>query len=69
MEQGTVVLSVVVSEQGSVSDISIFRSSGSERLDHAALRAVRRWRWSPTFRDGSAVLVQGLVKIPFLLRT
>ena len=44
------------------------RSSGYDRLDRAALGAVRHWRWSPTIRDGVAVAVRGTVEIPFVLQ-
>ncbi|MDB5702825.1 MAG: hypothetical protein JWL66_3024, partial [Sphingomonadales bacterium] len=68
-EQGVVVLSVLLSADGRVSDISVSSGSGHESLDRAALRAVRHWRWSPTVRNGSAMLVRGLVTIPFVLRS
>lgn len=68
-EQGTVVLTVLLSVDGSVADVSVSQSSGFERLDQAALTAVRRWRWSPTQRNGAPVMVRGLVEIPFVLRT
>jgi protein TonB len=67
-EQGTVFLSVLVGLDGSVTEIGISRSSGSARLDKAALEAVRRWRWSPTMRAGAAVMVRGIVDIPFVLQ-
>jgi protein TonB len=67
-EQGTVYLSVLVGTDGAVSDISVSRSSGSARLDKAALDAVRRWRWSPLMRNGAAVMVRGIVDIPFVLQ-
>lgn len=66
-EQGTVKLLVLVGADGKVADISVAGSSGSQRLDRAALQAVRRWRWSPTMRDGSAMPVRGYVTIPFVL--
>lgn len=66
-EEGTVILSVLLGADGHVADISVAQSSGFERLDRAALAAVRLWRWSPTVRSGDAVMVRGLVKIPFLL--
>jgi protein TonB len=66
-EQGTVVLMVVLGTDGNVSDIWVTRTSGSDRLDRAALNAVRKWRWSPTTRDGTAVMVKGIVEIPFAL--
>lgn len=65
-EEGTVVLKVLLDVDGRVSDIAIARSSGFERLDKAALDAVRRWRWSPTMQAGQAVQVRGLVEIPFV---
>lgn len=67
-EQGTVVLMVLLSVDGTVADISVSQSSGFARLDQAALAAVRRWRWSPTRRGGTAVMVKGLVEIPFILQ-
>lgn len=68
-EQGTVVISVRLGPDGRVGEASVAHSSGYDRLDHAALEAVRRWRWSPTVRAGAAVEVVGLVRIPFVLRT
>ena len=66
-EQGTVVLDVQLSTDGRVERIDLFQSSGSPRLDKAALDAVRRWRWSPMLQNGVAVAVRGLVEIPFIL--
>lgn len=66
-EQGTVVLRVVLEIDGSVAEIAISRSSGHSRLDEAARNAVRKWRWSPTIRDGVAARVTGTVSIPFVL--
>lgn len=67
-EQGTVVLRVVVSDEGRVSSVSVSRSSGFKELDDAALAAVRKWRWSPTIREGKPVAITGLVQIPFVLK-
>jgi protein TonB len=66
-EQGTVKLLVLVGTDGRVSDIKVAASSGSQRLDRAALQAVRRWRWSPTLNGGIATAVRGYVTIPFVL--
>ena len=67
-EQGTVFLSVLIGTDGSVQDISVWRSSGFARLDKAALDAVRRWRWSPQVRDGTAVMVRGIVDVHFAVQ-
>lgn len=67
-ETGTVVLLVVIDEKGRVSAISVAESSGAERLDKAALNAVRNWRWSPMIVEGQPIQVRGLVRIPFKLK-
>lgn len=67
-EQGTVVLLVTVGPDGKVASIALSRSSGFDRLDRAALGAVRNWRWSPLREAGVALTVQGLVHIPFVLQ-
>jgi protein TonB len=68
-EQGTVVLGLTLDLNGKVADISVVHSSGYRRLDEAALRAVRKWRWAPTLRDGQPAIVHGQVEIPFVLTT
>jgi periplasmic protein TonB len=67
-EQGTVELLIILGVDGAVESISVSRSSSYSRLDSAALNAVRRWRWSPTIRDGKPVRVRGVVEIPFVLK-
>lgn len=66
-EQGTVKLLLLVGSDGRVKDIEVASSSGSQRLDGAALRAVRHWRWQPTMTNGVAMAVRGYVTIPFVL--
>lgn len=67
-EQGTVVLALMLGVDGRVENISVARSSGHSRLDDAALRAVRKWRWAPTLQGGQPVMVRGQVEIPFVLQ-
>lgn len=67
-EQGTVVMMLTLGFDGRVADISVTRSSGFDRLDQAALSAVRKWRWEPTLRGGQPVMVKGVVEIPFVLQ-
>lgn len=66
-EQGTVILAITLDTEGKVATVTLSKSSGFDRLDKAALGAVRRWRWSPTIRGGEAVAVRGVVEIPFEL--
>jgi protein TonB len=54
-ETGNVVLRVEMDETGRVSAAQVLTSSGSSRLDAAALAAVRTWRCQPAQRDGQAV--------------
>jgi protein TonB len=65
-EEGIVVLTVLLSVDGRVADISVASSSGFPRLDRAALEAVADWRWSPLVRSGQPVMVRGMVRIPFI---
>jgi protein TonB len=68
-ETGTVVVRVVISEQGTVMEATIRQSSGFSALDEAALNAVRRYRFSPTIRDGRPVVASGSIAMPFKLKT
>jgi protein TonB len=67
-EEGTVTLSLLLGLDGHVAEISVTGSSGSARLDKAALEAVRKWRWAPVTRNGEGVMVRGTVKIPFIIK-
>ncbi len=67
-EQGTVVLDILLNTDGTVASLAIAHSSGFDRLDKAALDAVRKWRWSPTMRGGQAVAVRGTFDFPFTLQ-
>lgn len=67
-EQGTVVVRLLIGADGRVTDISVVQSSGFNRLDQAALQAIRTWRWQPTIRDGQPVEIRGLYSMPFTLR-
>jgi protein TonB len=52
---GSVRLRVRVNDDGEVEEVRVIRSSGEEAADLAARRTVRRWEYSPAFRNGSAV--------------
>jgi len=62
-DTGKVVLRVELDETGRVSTAKVVTSSGSNRLDEAALAAVRTWRCHPAQRDGQAV--RSLATQPF----
>lgn len=56
-EEGRVVVEADVDEQGRIGAARIHSSSGSPRLDAAALTAVKSWRCTPAVRNGTAVPV------------
>jgi periplasmic protein TonB len=66
-EQGRVVLRVLVSASGIAENVEVRSSSGSERLDHAAIDAVRRWRFAPARHGAETVAAWALVPILFQL--
>jgi protein TonB len=66
-EEGRVLLRVQVTADGRAGSVEIETSSGHERLDRAALDAVRRWRFVPAKRGDEAVAASALVPIVFSL--
>lgn len=66
-EEGRVLLRVLVTADGRAGSIEVATSSGSERLDQAALDAVRRWRFVPAKRGDAAVAAHVIVPISFAL--
>jgi TonB family protein len=63
---GTVVLEVLVDEEGIVEQIKPI--SGHPLLASAAIAAVQHWKYSPTLIDGQAVPVKASVTVIFGLR-
>ncbi|MGA7710775.1 MAG: energy transducer TonB [Rhizomicrobium sp.] len=54
-EQGNVVVTFLIREDGTVFDPIIVRSSGSPRLDEATADLVTHWRYNPATQGGTAV--------------
>lgn len=68
-EQGTVVLSITISTDGSVQNVSVAQSSGNADLDQAAVEWVKdHWRYKPATRDGQPVVSQSEAKVVFNLQ-
>jgi periplasmic protein TonB len=67
-EQGVVYVRVTISPSGEVGDARIERSSGHQRLDEAALKAVRAWRFKPATRGDRAIVGEATVSVRFQLR-
>jgi protein TonB len=66
-EEGKVVLRVFVSAEGDAKQVEVKHSSGFQRLDLAAEKAVARWRFVPARRGEQAVTAWVVVPIVFSL--
>jgi len=64
-EQGKVLLRVQVASDGKADSVALHTSSGSNRLDQAALAAVKKWRFVPARRGGQAVSASVVVPVSF----
>jgi protein TonB len=66
-EQGTVLLSVLVSADGKVREVTVKKSSGFVLLDRSAVRTVLGWTFVPGKRDGVPTEMLAEQPIPFRL--
>ena len=66
-EEGRVLMKVLVSADGAAEDVQIEKSSGSERLDNAAMQAVKRWRFIPAKKNNQALSAYVMVPMKFSL--
>lgn len=66
-EEGTVTCRLFVSAQGYVTRVEVLESSGHDRLDEAALEALRTWRFVPRQEDGRAVATTLRHPVTFVL--
>lgn len=66
-EQGLVLLHVQVTADGVAESVELQTSSGSNRLDQAALEAVKKWRFVPAKRGEQSVSASVVVPVRFSL--
>jgi protein TonB len=66
-EQGKVILRVAVSAHGTAESVEVRTSSGSPRLDEAAVNTIRHWKFVPARRGDTPVASSVLVPINFKL--
>jgi protein TonB len=64
---GKTAVEVEVSATGTVDAARVLESSGDERLDKAAVEAVRKWTFRPALKDGEAVPAKVVVPVQFAL--
>jgi TonB family protein len=60
-----VILKVVVTESGKVTNIQVMR--GDPPFVEAAIAAVKTWTFEPARLDGKTIAVYRILKIPFRL--
>jgi len=65
--QGRVVLRMLVRSDGSVAQVNVVESSGSQVLDEAAVNAAVKWRFAPASRDGQPVESWAVIPIRFVI--
>ncbi len=66
-EEGRVLMKVLVSADGAAEDVQIEKTSGSDRLDNAAVAAVKKWRFIPAKKNNQPLSAYVLVPIKFSL--
>ena len=54
-EQGTVWMLLLVSKDGLVTELKLKKTSGFDRLDQAALQAVKKWKFQPALKQGQPI--------------
>jgi TonB family protein len=64
--QGSVLLSIVIDEQGRTEDVKVTRSL-DPGLDGQAVEAVQQWQFTPGTKDGSPIPVTAVVEVNFKL--
>lgn len=65
--QGRTILQFIINKDGSVSDIEVARSSGSELLDNEAIRVVKSMpKWTPG--EDKSKKVDTMFTMPFMFR-
>ncbi len=66
--EGTVQLKIQVLENGGVGKVELYKTSGWEDLDEAALKAVTEWHFRPATRNGRPIRQAAIFPIHFTLR-
>ena len=66
-EEGRVLMKVLVTVEGSAAQVEIEKTSGSERLDKAAMAAVKQWRFITARKNNQPLSAYVLVPIKFAL--
>jgi protein TonB len=63
--EGAVQLSATISKTGDISEVKAL--SGDSQLAHAAIDAVRQWKYKPYLLNGEPVNIQTQITVNFKL--
>lgn len=66
-QQGVVKVRIKLDHSGDPMDVAVLASSGYALLDHAAIRAARKWRFQPEIRNGRPVVAFVELPVEFVL--
>ncbi|MBU6297746.1 MAG: energy transducer TonB [Alphaproteobacteria bacterium] len=66
-EEGTTLLAFHITAEGSVTNVTVAKSSGSERLDNAAVNCASSWRYKPAVEAGHPVEVPWRAEVQWVL--
>lgn len=66
-QEGTTELAFTVGADGTLSDVKVTKSSGSDRLDDAAVDCVSQWHYRPAIKDDQLVDAPMTVKVDWSL--
>ena len=66
-EQGITLLAFIITENGNVANVTVANSSGSDRLDNAALSCVANWHYRPAMENGVPVAVSWKAQVRWAL--
>ena len=65
--QGTVIVSMVVTAEGNVRDVSVTKSV-EQSLDQQAIATISTWKFEPATKDGKPVTVHLHTEVDFRLK-
>lgn len=67
-EQGVTTIGFTIEVDGNVSNVHVVNSSGSERLDNAAVNCAAKWRYKAAIKDNVPVAVPWKAEVKWVLR-
>jgi periplasmic protein TonB len=66
-EKGRTTIGFTITAEGRVENVHIVNSSGSERLDNAAIECAKPWRYKAAIESGHPVAVQWKANVDWVL--